>query len=1206
MKHTLQRVEQQESLNHIITLSFFFNGRGDAMQRTSVGLFRSLLHQMLVKIRPLVSQFYPIFEKKIESEGEPDIEWVWHETELRKIFESALREALKTYTIWIFVDALDECGEEAAIDLVDYFQELSAALHPIESSLRTCFSCRHYPSIALENAVSVEESNHEDIVTYVKEKLQSKLLDDKDGLTLIQREIIDKASGIFHWVVLVVPRVRRLIKDKNPFKLIWETLQKIPPGLNGLYMEILDSISDDYRPRSLKLMQWICLANRSLSLDELRFAMAFDVDRHPSICDCQEASDYIVSNNHMEQQVVALSRGLAEVKNHGDELVAQFIHQSVNDYLIQDGLKRLDSVSTDCAVGIGHYRLARSCINYLKTEEIQHWGIEEDRGYNISVRPNLSYQKSHSEIWKEHKRKFPLLPYAVGSWFLHAEKAEEQKVAQTDLVEYFHWPDSRVLESWLRGYDVFNPWTLNFGNHTTLVHVAAQFGLLSLLTTLLERGAEPDFKDTIGRTPLSRAAENGHYAVVKLLLGLTGFDPNFTDFSKRTPLSRAAANGHQAIVKLLVDFMNDKMDADNRSILAALGTAASNGHETVVKLLLNVEGLDLNLNSVLNPCLRGAANHGNATVVAQLLEKGAEPDSKAKDGDTPLLLAAVQGHETVVKLLLDKGIEPDFMANWDSLSSAVTNKHQTIVKLLLDRGVNSESKARFCSATMLKAASKGEANVVKLLLEQGVNLSFKDSRGQTSLSLAASHGHEAVVGLLLERCPEPDRDVDKFGRTPLLWATLHGHDKIVKLLLDRQAQSCSQSDNGQLLSAAASNGHETTVKLLLERGMQTEFKNNKGQTSLSVAASEGCAAVVQMLLLTEAFEPDSKDYAGRTPLSHAAAHGSKEVIKLLLEQNVELDFKDSEGRTPLAYAAEQGHEDVVKLLVEKGADLDSMDSKNQSPLIWAATYSRSPVAKLLLRKGAKLPNQADHKGQLLIWAAYDGEESVVMSLLGAGSVDLNFENRFGWTPLFTAAMNGHGRLVELLLENGADSGFRDRRGQTSLSQAVMDGHDDVVKLLLSVNGIEADSRDDKGYSPLSWAAYYLRENLVKQLLNVEGVDPDSKNNKGQTPLSLALTKRVFFTGTTDDAVVKHLLERGADPNSRDSKGWTPLSYAVQCGHEGAIKKLLRHGADPNLKDNSGQTPLSMAESKHQGYIKKLLEEHNAKLHSDNISSTKDK
>jgi ankyrin repeat protein len=59
-----------------------------------------------------------------------------------------------------------------------------------------------------------------------------------------------------------------------------------------------------------------------------------------------------------------------------------------------------------------------------------------------------------------------------------------------------------------------------------------------------------DSKDRYGHTLLWRAAENGHEAVVKLLLETGKVD---VDSKKdgQTLLSWAAENGHEAVVKLL-------------------------------------------------------------------------------------------------------------------------------------------------------------------------------------------------------------------------------------------------------------------------------------------------------------------------------------------------------------------------------------------------------------------------------------------------------------------------------------------------------------------------------------------------------------------------------------------------------------------------------------------------------------------------------
>jgi ankyrin repeat protein len=92
------------------------------------------------------------------------------------------------------------------------------------------------------------------------------------------------------------------------------------------------------------------------------------------------------------------------------------------------------------------------------------------------------------------------------------------------------------------------------------------------------------------------------------------------------------------------------------------------------------------------------------------------------------------------------------------------------------------------------------------------------------------------------------------------------------------------------------------VKLLLETGKVNEdMKDEYNMTPLWRAASNGHAAVVELLLSTGKFDVNSKDTMfGDTPLSCAAKYGHESVVKLLLEAgSVDEDLKQNENRTPL-------------------------------------------------------------------------------------------------------------------------------------------------------------------------------------------------------------------------------------------------------------------------------------------------------------------
>ncbi len=134
-------------------------------------------------------------------------------------------------------------------------------------------------------------------------------------------------------------------------------VRSTPPDLDELYRQLIQGMG----PASLKLIQWVCFATRPLSLDELRWAMAIDVDcLHQSLQACHSAEDYVPDSARMKRQVQTLSRGLAEVTN---AQVVQFIHQSVKDFFVEKGLSALDGnvTSTEAAIR-AHFRLSKICV----------------------------------------------------------------------------------------------------------------------------------------------------------------------------------------------------------------------------------------------------------------------------------------------------------------------------------------------------------------------------------------------------------------------------------------------------------------------------------------------------------------------------------------------------------------------------------------------------------------------------------------------------------------------------------------------------------------------------------------------------------------------------------------------------------------------------------------------------------------------------
>lgn len=164
MKHALKTSEHDKYTSSFVLLSFFFHGRGSLIQKTPIGLYRSILHQILDQLPDLLHGFTKLFENKEDKFGDHSEDWEWGENELKNLFRSYISDAAKTSQLRLYVDALDECGAATARSLVVFFQDIVSKL-PDEAALQFVFSCRHYPLLGLQGnlEIFVENENREDI-----------------------------------------------------------------------------------------------------------------------------------------------------------------------------------------------------------------------------------------------------------------------------------------------------------------------------------------------------------------------------------------------------------------------------------------------------------------------------------------------------------------------------------------------------------------------------------------------------------------------------------------------------------------------------------------------------------------------------------------------------------------------------------------------------------------------------------------------------------------------------------------------------------------------------------------------------------------------------------------------------------------------------------------------------------------------------------
>nr|XP_023662050.1 E3 ubiquitin-protein ligase HACE1 isoform X1 [Paramormyrops kingsleyae] len=183
----------------------------------------------------------------------------------------------------------------------------------------------------------------------------------------------------------------------------------------------------------------------------------------------------------------------------------------------------------------------------------------------------------------------------------------------------------------------------------SLLHIAANCGSVECLVLLLKKGANPNYQDISGCTPLHLAARNGQKKCMGRLLEYNA-DVNICNNEGLTAIHWLAVNGRTELLHDLVQHVSN-VDVEDAMGQTALHVACQNGHKTTVLCLLD-SGADINRPNVSGATpLYFACSHGQRDTAQILLSRGAKylPD---KNGVTPLDLCVQGGYGETSEVLI--------------------------------------------------------------------------------------------------------------------------------------------------------------------------------------------------------------------------------------------------------------------------------------------------------------------------------------------------------------------------------------------------------------------------------------------------------------------------------------------------------------------------------------------------------------------------
>ncbi len=406
----------------------------------------------------------------------------------------------------------------------------------------------------------------------------------------------------------------------------------------------------------------------------------------------------------------------------------------------------------------------------------------------------------------------------------------------------------------------------------TMLHRAAQYGLLRVARWLLDHGADvntpsqPDFWRWKGRTPLE-------FAVWE-----------FAADSDRS--------AREAMAALLIE---------RGAELTPLAAAALGRWDNLASCPLE----SLQGKAVLQAAVRG----DRPDVLRRLLERGLDPNERMQLGQLeeqtfssggPLLEAVNTGRIDMARLLLAHGADPNAAVyTAGSATSAAYNggsprthaPDQAMIDLMVEHG------------GWIDAGSVGYMGNLELagrMLQGEVDPHLESGTVEEALLWGGASGRRAeIVRMALERIDWP-RDSPRWFW--LLWRPLPGH---------RDLDEVEQADS------------RATFRLILDRCDANLQAPESGQTMLHevIARDHGVGVALATMLLDAGARTDIRDeFLKSTPLGWACRWGRVALVELLLARGADpIEAGAEPWATPLAWAERRHHAGIASILRQHGA-----------------------------------------------------------------------------------------------------------------------------------------------------------------------------------------------------------------------------------------------------------------------------------------------
>ena len=434
---------------HSETFLHFLCDNKDPRRQTSLGVFRSLLLQILFHQRQL---FRHIPDSSIEAHRET-LRGSSSDNDASLQLGEMLTTVIKKSRVTrfsILIDALDELEPASQKSVIDRLEDLVQGISG--GRLRLVLTDRqlshHFIDISWRIELGLTNSS-QDVSSYVHREVQELCqdfsIDGRQG-NAIEDGICARAGGVFLHAKLALANFKGGVSHWTPrvIKQRLQGLKALPPSLEAEYIGLLSKIPSDFRLQARRAFLWVLgSATRSgLSVQELHHAVSID-SRQKSWSDLEDDLSYDFEQMFQKYCGYLLKRcDECEI----DHVV--FAHQTVKELLLKTtpAAREVDERILSyfrIVPGDVDREVVTTCLTLLQYKDFHESTVETlllPRERLIK----LGHKWTFSRAFFKMMRKFPLLDFAIQFWF-HLDLESSERSLSTAIAHYLESPYSNYF-----------------------------------------------------------------------------------------------------------------------------------------------------------------------------------------------------------------------------------------------------------------------------------------------------------------------------------------------------------------------------------------------------------------------------------------------------------------------------------------------------------------------------------------------------------------------------------------------------------------------------------------------------------------------------------------------------------------------------------------------------------------------------------------